>query len=252
MFNDPYAERFKDFFAGTISAAPAHPSSGNRVAFLTSSKTEISQLAQTLASGIAMEFLTDPKKPLLFSVIGGYQTGKKLIADTVHETLLKEDVLLEGIHNTDEYRCGHYNGRLIEIDFINLKDTGFSDKKLEPPKGLLKRLVLGDKGLQQHVADNFLHKRQYGGVSLIHNGEKAQIPYDIEIFLQSPHDAHERIGDVSRIENYPHLRSEFYKVTNNQAHEWARLVEITIHNPVLLQSEQFSGALKKLPAPTLR
>ncbi len=214
------------------------------IRFITTEREDLFHISRVLAEAIPAAFLSKPQDPVIVSVRGGFNSGKKIFADAVRDTLLpgEDNRILIGRRNYDETWRGKSDKGALEVAFMNAAWAhGYTDE-----------------WLCHYMKDNvqkvgrFLKQRKHGGISFIHNDmytadEKAWIT----IWTES-----RRSRLVDRLEK-PHIKTagpeaQFHFNRLSKPRDWVRYTELTIRRDELFEAPQMQEALAKLTESTGR
>lgn len=135
----------------SLSASP------HTVCLITTSRDDLLDISRLLARALDPDFMKMPQQPVLVSISGSTNCGKKIFADFIRETLTEgEDITFKGKKGYDEYYQTADGTRQFQyVDLAHV--TPYSD-----PNFL--------KAVSPHCKqDMFLAKRTAGGVTFLQN-----------------------------------------------------------------------------------
>lgn len=210
--------------------------SKNKIELVTTSRAHLVQICATLARGMEQAFLADRNAPVLVSVRGTYESGKKIVPDVMREqldtcTLLSRDKQVETWSNP-----------------INSREAWFMDAaytlKMHPSREEFARWEEQKNGL--------LSKRAAGGITFIHNDERFEKEgAGLKIWIEGSNASNKMsvVGLDDRRGTHSTLAQKFNKTQKDQRNNsWVRYIEISVDDPRLQASEKFQKALHSLPA----
>jgi hypothetical protein len=223
-----------------------------KTAFVTTERHHLVDLTRRLVDAIELERLRDPSDPIIVTVCGTYNSGKKIISDVAVELLLGNDRSLKGRKGFDEYWFN--KNRTLEIDFIDSAfDGGYSSSKLTPS--------MADFSMRDvEKVSAFLRKRNRGGITFIQNGEiEGRLPSveiwierdDKDIVLSKTSEYGFRTVDfdlATRTKKAPKmLKEKFNTLSTFDDDCWVRYVEVKVNDKDLAQSQAMKDVLGVQP-----
>ncbi|MCB9990110.1 MAG: hypothetical protein H6867_01865 [Rhodospirillales bacterium] len=240
----------------------------NRTLHLLSRKRQdLVDISHQVFGAIPDEYLRDPSNPVVVSVRGTFEGGKKVIPDTAIEYLYgispndrerltriapyvnqatpRLPASFEGKRNYDERWLGARNDMPLEINFINAAwhsgyrtlDENFHDYT-----------TLDDQEYQ--IASAFLDlQRQAGGISFVHNSHiLAQRQAWIDIWIEKSASMRSIVGDYPSLfkKSPKSLKEQYNAVATESDYDWTRYIRLDIRHNTLLGDPRFVNALKPL------
>ncbi len=218
-----------------------------KVPLIATKKQDLFDIAEVIVDGIDPVFMTDPQHPVIVSIKGSGSAGKKIFPDVARQKLLGDTALcsLVGKEEYDEFWTKAVNGRMLEVDFVNIAwEHGYKSPVL---KKVLDDSYLSSELRQKMPAalcEAFLAARQYGGLSYIHN---YTFNASIDIWVEC-HDKDIVHDEACRRKNSP-LSEVYQKAAQKEKDSYAtdlRYLEIEIKDGRLAQSPVMMQALEDL------
>lgn len=210
------------------------------VSILTRYHDDLFRISRILMRGLDPALLTDPQNPILISVDGSTDSGKKIMPDAAYPVLLGRNFIDTGTIDYDEYCFSGSKRRKVEVDFLNAAwEVGPTD----PSRYHLPSLNGYNVPRMQKIQD-FLAQRQHGGVSFIHNSPQfAKKHAWLNIWIES--------GDslpttISKVERAPQALKDKFNQLRDDYNGWVRYVRITVKDDRLIQSPRFMAAIDSL------
>lgn len=204
---------------------------------LTTTREDVFAIGHLLAAVFRPEALLDATSPLLFKVNGSLSSGKSIIFDTVRNDLLGADAVFTGDKGFDEYWQGRNSGRVMELSFLDAAHNFYGNAQLNNRTGR---------------EDTFLSTRQRGGISFIQNSSTPEAA-DVSLWLEAP-----AIYWTEEVNTEPvvgrrrlpdDLRPAFqqaHQKTRINDRSWVRYIEISVHNPAVIDVAALEKGMKKL------
>jgi hypothetical protein len=204
--------------------------------FLTASREDLFAMTRLLCA--ALTAVPPRDGGLLVGVNGSMNAGKKIVADTMAETLFDPDTAaMTGKAGYDEYWRGLRGGEAFELDYIDMAYPYRADYSAQI--AFTRPCGRGVDNTMEYKFDDFLLQRRAPGLTVVQNAaafnERTALSVYIEdFFVQNP------LGyNVPRLHGTPPSLKRAFMYARGQD-SWARLVEIDVRDPVLLNDPAFN------------
>lgn len=220
------------------------------VEIITTQREHLFAVTKLLFGALERDLLRDPQSPVMTSVKGSFESGKKIIPDAAAEQLLGSQHRIKtygDYHISDEYRIN--SRRRLEVDFINAScgDYSFDSSAY----GLA----------EEELLEYFLPQRKYGGVNFIHNNNCSwntdntpAFPdrYEMGIWLERPFDENKEDdgSESTMLSDKRRMIVRAFKALESKGDlPWLRYMYICVQGDRLLKSAGLREAMEKLKAP---
>ncbi len=214
--------------------------------FITVEREDLFDMTRRLIGAVETGLLQDTQDPVLVSVIGSPNCGKKIVADAAREILFDTPPVMTGQSGHDEYWTGMRAGAPMEFHYMDSAyGHNFSNEELN------------NRQCRRERIDIFKNFRQAGGMTVIQNIDEASnrdadITFTIKkrLFeIEQPYrdPGPDRDNGKKIVRRDKELMNQFN--AEAESHPWLRYVEVEVHNPRLLKSPQFREAFSSLASP---
>lgn len=218
--------------------------------FLTASRADLFAMTRLLCTAVTTAGLPDDAAaPLVVAVNGGLESGKKIVTDAAVAALFDEgSARMDGKSGYDEYWRGTRNGAPYGVDYIDMAYPYRHDYST--------RLGSTDRRGRQLNNDmtgkynDFTAQRDTPGITFVQNAATFNARAGISIYIEDYHVQYMVGYAVPRLHTMPQSLKRAFAGAHG-ADPWARLVEIEVRDPRLLESPAFNDSFMAF-APTCR
>ncbi len=215
-----------------------------KLSLITTTREDLFDISHVLGDALSSVEMDNPKRPVIVSVEGSTDSGKKIFFDGMRRMLLGtgSPVKFNGMFGVDEYWNGEKaDQKKIEIDFV---DAAWRQcyPHMYHVKSLQKQRPRNAGG--EEFMTDFFAERKLGGLTVVQNSD-IWIPFDMAVWVEKEKHRQPFRGDVgARLTKDNELTPAFEAALKKSA--WARLVEIEVPDGSLAGNAKIQEAVMTL------